>query len=189
MQATEAGVFDDMTIEFDPITTKNWSDFESLMESKGAPHSCWCTAWIDVASEQKKPSKSDKKVTMQRRIEDGIPVGLLAYSVGAPIGWCAVAPRETYRPLGGDETKEQVWSVVCFFIKRAFRGQGLSKILLTQAADYAARQGAKYIEGYPVAPDAPSFRFMGFTPMFEDADFRFVKTAGTRRNVMLKALK
>lgn len=175
-----------MNFEFHPINTKNWSDYETLMESRGAPHSCWCTAWLDV---EKKATKPEKKGFMKKRIQDGTPVGLLAYSNNDPIGWCAVAPRETYRPLGGDETKDQVWSVVCFFIKRSLRGQGLSKLFLAEAIEFAKNHGAKYIEGYPVAKDSPSYRFMGFKPTFEKADFKLVKTAGSRRNVMLKELK
>jgi GNAT superfamily N-acetyltransferase len=145
------------------------------MESKGAPHNCWCTAWIAVDKKNKKAEKSEKKTTIKRRIEKGIPVGLLAYSKGEAIGWCAVAPRETYRPLGGDETKDTVWSVVCFFIKRDYRGQGLTALFLDEATNFAKNYGAKYIEGYPVAKDSPSYRFMGFKPTFEQAAFRFPK--------------
>lgn len=177
-----------MTFEFHPIDTENWSDFEALMESRGSPHNCWCTAWIAVEKKHKNADKSEKKTCMKRRIEDGIPVGLLAYASGTAVGWCAVAPRETYRALGGDETKQNVWSVVCFFIKRDFRKQGLSRTLLEEAVKFASDHGAKYIEGYPVKKDSPSYRFMGFTPVFEKADFRFVKKAGSRRNVMLKNL-
>ncbi|MBN4075114.1 MAG: GNAT family N-acetyltransferase [SAR86 cluster bacterium] len=177
-----------MTFEFHPVNIENWSDFETLIESKGSPHSCWCTAWIDVAKKSKKAEKSEKKSAIKNRVESGIPIGLLAYSNSEPIGWCAVAPRDTYKNLGGDETKEQVWSVVCFFIKRSFRGQGLTNLLLNEAVAYARNHGAKYIEGYPVAPESPSYRFMGFKPTFEKANFRFIKNAGTRRNVMLREL-
>jgi hypothetical protein len=39
-----------------------------------------------------------------------------------------------------------------------------------------------------VLKDAPSYRFMGFEPLFEAADFRFVKQTGSRRRVVLKDL-
>lgn len=175
-----------MNFEFHPISKENWSDFETLMESRGAPHNCWCTAWIDVEKKGKLAKKPEKKATMKKRVAENTPVGILVYVGKEPIGWIAVAPRETYKSLGGDDTKEQVWSVVCFFIKRAFRGRGISHLLLQQAIEYASIHGAKYIEGYPVAPDSPSYRFMGFIPMFESADFEFVKTAGKRRKVMLR---
>lgn len=47
------------------------------------------------------------------------------------------------------------------------------------------KNGAKYLEAYPVDPDSPSYRFMGFVKTFEKVDFTFLKRAGTRRNVMI----
>lgn len=177
-----------MTFEFKPIDTETWRDFEALMESKGSPHNCWCTAWITVDKKNNKVEKSEKKASIKKRIESDIPMGLLAYLNGEAIGWCSVAPRETYRPLGGDKTKDNVWSVVCFFIRRAYRRQGLSSLILKQAMEFAKKHGAEYVEGYPVAQDSPSYRFMGYKETFEKADFKFIKNAGARRNVMLKKL-
>jgi len=54
-----------------------------------------------------------------------------------------------------------------------------------KAKRYAMENGASYLEAYPVAPDSPSYRFMGFVDTFEKAGFRFVKKAGTRRNAMV----
>ena len=40
------------------------------------------------------------------------------------------------------------------------------------------------VEAYPVDPDSPSFRFMGWVSVFKAAGFREVGRAGTRRHVM-----
>lgn len=48
----------------------------------------------------------------------------------------------------------------------------------------ARKQGAKVVEAYPVDPDSPSYRFMGFVGLFEKAGFAKVGIAGTRRHVM-----
>jgi hypothetical protein len=67
---------------------------------------------------------------MRRNVCEGIPIGLLGYSDGEPVAWCSIAPRTTYRNLGGptstSESPEEVWSLVCFFIRREFRGKGLT---------------------------------------------------------------
>ena len=42
----------------------------------------------------------------------------------------------------------------------------------------ATRRGRAYIEAYPVERTSPSYRFMGFIPMFESAGFREVGRAG-----------
>jgi hypothetical protein len=36
-------------------------------------------------------------------------------------------------------------------------------------------------EGCPVDPDSPSYRFMGFVPVFAEAGFQEVALAGSRR--------
>lgn len=178
-----------MNLEIHPVNQERWLDFEMLFESKGSPHNCWCTAWINVEKKGKKADKAEKKASIKKRVDDGVPIGLLAYSDNEPIAWCSIAPRETYRSLNGCEIKENVWAVVCFFIKREFRNKGLTNILLDKAIEHAKENGAKYVEAYPVDPDSPSYRFMGFRPTFEKADFKFIKKAGTRRNVMLLELK
>lgn len=44
--------------------------------------------------------------------------------------------------------------------------------------------GATVVEAYPVEPDSPSCRFMGFESTFAAAGFQEVGTAGTRQRVM-----
>jgi len=61
---------------------------------------------------------------------------------------------------------------------------GVSQFLIEEAKAYAKSNGAEYLEAYPVDPDSPSYRFMGFISIFEKAGFAYVKKAGTRRNVM-----
>jgi GNAT superfamily N-acetyltransferase len=118
----------------------------------------------------------------------GQHVGLLGYLDGAPAAWCSVAPRPTYKKLGGayydGVPDESVWSIVCFFVKRAARGNGIFAMLLSAAIDHARENGAQVVEGYPVDPDSPSFRFMGFVTAFESAGFEEVGMAGSRRHVM-----
>lgn len=114
-----------------------------------------------------------------------MPVGLLAYEKDEPVGWCSIAPRDAYRSLGGPESPEEsVWSIACFFIPRERRGQGIGEALLEAAIAHAKRKGATMIEAYPVDPDSPSYRFMGFVGMFARHGFKPVARAGTRRHVM-----
>jgi hypothetical protein len=60
--------------------------------------------------------------------------------------------------------------------------------LIAAAVDYARQNGATVVEAYPVDPDAPSYRFMGFVPVFAEAGFVEVGRAGYRRHVMRLAL-
>lgn len=123
---------------------------------------------------------------MTKRIGDGVPVGLLAYRDDQSVGWVSIAPRETYRNLGGPAARsgEMISSIVCFFVPRQLRGAGAVRRLIAAAVDHARRAGATVVEAYPVDRDAPSYRFMGFVPVFADAGFTEVGRAGTRRHVM-----
>ena len=123
---------------------------------------------------------------MNARIDRGVPVGLLAYGGDTPVAWVSIAPQETYRALGGPEPKpgETIWSLACFYVSRSYRGQGLSHELIAAAVDHARENGATHVEAYPVNAAAPSYRFIGFVPVFAAAGFTEIGRAGTRRHVM-----
>ena len=167
------------------VDKNNWNDFETLFESRGGPKYCWCMAWRLTKDELKENTSACRKECIKKRVFPNIPIGLLAYMNKDAIAWCSVAPRITYQRLKGDETKKDVWSIACFYVKRAYRKNGLAHILIEEAKKYAKNNGAKYIEAYPVEPDSPSYRFMGFIKQFEKAGFKYIKKAGTRRNVMI----
>lgn len=56
---------------------------------------------------------------------------------------------------------------------------------MTKAAiSYAQENGAVAIEAYPVEPNSPSYRFMGFVQTFEEIGFKEIGRAGSRRHIM-----
>ena len=136
-------------------------------------------------------SPATKRAEMERTVLGGTPVGVLAYVEGEPVAWCSVAPRETYRALGGDEYPPgtNVWAIVCFFAQRPQRGRGITARLLDAACHEAATAGADVIEGYPVDPDSPSYLFMGYCSTFLAAGFEDIGRVGTRRHVMRRWLR
>lgn len=174
-------------IVFREVDRETWPDFVSLFESRGCPKSCWCMVWRSTAAEAKPSDGADRRAAMKSRVEAGVPIGILGYCDDVPIAWCSIAPRDTYRHLGGlddGDKPEQVWALACFFIKRQHRGHGISKKLLQAAIKHAACNGATIVEAYPVDPDSPSYRFMGFVETFSEAGFQEVGRAGQRRHVM-----
>lgn len=87
----------------------------------------------------------------------------------------------------------RAWSIVCFYLDRGLRGQGLAVAFLRAAMQHAADQGAEVLEGYPVEPEvdeagnrrpAKSYRFMGYRSTFERAGFLDASPAGSKRLVM-----
>jgi GNAT superfamily N-acetyltransferase len=172
------------------VTEETCADFDRLFSSPGAPKYCWCMVWRRSAVEAKEKEPGSRKRRMMQRIEQGAPVGLLAYSAGLPVAWVSIAPRDTYRNLGGPPAApgEAIWSLVCFFVPRRLRGQGIMRRLIVAAIDYAKENRATIVEAYPVDRESPSYRFMGFVPVFAEFGFVEVARAGRRRHVMRLAL-
>jgi GNAT superfamily N-acetyltransferase len=172
-----------------PVTPSTWPDFETLFEGKGAPKYCWCMAWRPMA-DRVEADNAARKQAMYERVRKRVPLGLLGYIAGEPVAWCSVAPRETFVKLSGgqDDAEEDVWSVVCFFIRRDHRKSGLSRHMLDEAVKFAKKRGAKVVEAYPVDPQSPSYRFMGFVSLFKGRGFKLAGRAGSRRHVMRRAV-
>lgn len=173
-------------LTFRPVTKATKADFEALFEGPGGPKYCWCMAWRTTSKEARTLSGPERRPLMMERIESGEPVGLLGYEKGKPVAWVSIAPKDTYHRLGGPEPRavEQIWSLACMYIPRALRGRGLAHALIAAAVEQARRKGATAVEAYPVDPDSPSYRFMGFVPAFEAAGFEEIGMAGSRRHVM-----
>jgi len=175
---------------FRPVDRCTWADFERLFEARGGPKYCWCMAHRVLPAGVSRSDKTGRKTAMRERVMNGVPVGILAYRDGEPAAWCSIAPRSTYRRLGGPDAApgQNIWSLVCFFVPRAHRGQGLVGELIREAEAYARREGATILEAYPVDPESPSYHFMGFVQSFRRAGYREVGRAGSRRHVMRKQL-
>jgi hypothetical protein len=171
---------------FRPVDTTTRGDFERLFSTPGAPGHCWCMVWRRSGEEAARHRPSDRRAQMRQRLDAGRPVGLIGYRGEVPVAWVSIAPRETYRNLGGPPPAagEVIWSLVCFFLLRKDRGEGAVHAMIRAAVAYARHGGASVVEAYPVDATAPSYRFMGFVPVFSAAGFREIGRAGTRRHVM-----
>ncbi len=177
-------------LTFRPVTAASRADFETLFSAPGAPKYCWCMVWRRTPAEAKHRDGASRKRQMLQRIAAGVAVGLLAYRGDEPVAWVSIAPRGTYRELGGPPARpgEVIWSIVCFFVLRRLRGRGMARRLIAAAVDHARHAGATVVEAYPVGEAAPSYRFMGLVSVFADAGFREIGRAGTRRHVMRRAI-
>mgnify|MGYP001765320119 CR=1 FL=1 len=135
---------------------------------------------------------------MKRIVESGEAPGLLAYAGGAPVGWCAVAPRDRYPRLARSRVlapvdDRPVWSVVCFFVAKPWRRRGVTVALLEAALKFARRRGARILEGYPVAPRAgeipDAFAYPGLPSAFEQAGFLEVARRSETRPIVRRQIR
>ena len=175
---------DDPDFQARPVTEANWPDLERLFEARGGPRYCWCMAWRSMENRASAPAQA-RKAALRGRVEQQTPIGLLGYLGGEPVAWCSVGPRESFIRLRPDQDPAEagVWSVTCLFVRRDHRGRGLTGKLLDTAADYARACGARVLEAYPVDPQSPSYRFMGFRPLYAQHGFREVGRYVVRRTL------
>jgi GNAT superfamily N-acetyltransferase len=184
--------------KFHPVTKETWKDFEILFGDKGACAGCWCMYWRVRSSVWEKQKGDKNKREMKKLIfSDTIP-GIIAYHNNEPVGWCSVAPREEFSRLDNSRIlkpvdEKPVWSVVCFFIHKNYRKQGLSIALLNAAKKYVKSSGGKILEGYPVEPKKDkmpdAFAWTGLLAAFQSAGFKEVARRSETRPIMRFYLK
>jgi len=185
-------------LRFAPLSPATWSDFEQLFGERGACGGCWCMWWRLRRSEFDRQKGEGNRRAMEALVASGDQPGILAYLGEAPVGWCAVAPREAYPVLGRsrilkpvDETP--VWSIVCFFVAKQHRGQGVSVALLRAAVDHVRRSKGRVVEGYPVEPrqDAmpAAFAWTGLASAFRRAGFEECARRSATRPIMRYVLQ
>src|SRR5262245_49606402 len=108
-----------------PVTTETWPDFVRLFEARGSPHYCWRPPYR--FKDAHLLAGAEKKAGMHALVTGQTPIGVLAYAGGEPVGWCSIAPRESYVKLARSRTMPRVseaptWTVLCFFVPRPWRG-------------------------------------------------------------------
>jgi GNAT superfamily N-acetyltransferase len=167
-------------MEFHPLTSDRWSDFEKLFGPSGAYGGCWCMWWRTTRSQFGKQGNDGNRQAMKDLVQSGQVPGIIAYDDGQPVGWCSVAPREHYASLNRSPVLKRlddkpVWSIVCFYVAKEQRGTGLITKLIRGAVDYARQQGGQIVEAYPTRPRGgqlpPVSSFMGVPSVFKAAGF------------------
>ena len=170
-----------------PVTPERWNDLEALFGPSGAYSGCWCTFLRQTSQDFERNCPGGgaaNRALLKDIVARGDEPGLLAYRDGRPVGWVAVAPRETYPRLLRSPVHKPiddapaVHAVTCFFVAHDERGSGVADRLLQAAIDFAGKRGAKILEAYPNdfgaerKPGAEVWR--GTLRQFEKAGFEVV---------------
>ena len=176
-----------------PLTLERWNDFVTLFGKRGACGGCWCMYWRLNRARFEQQKGEGNRQAMQELVACGEVPGLLAYADGQAVGWCSLGPRQSFPVLERSRIlkrvdEQPVWSVVCFFVAKSHRRQGITLQLLQTALDFAREHGATIVEGYPIdskvekMPDV--FAYTGIASIFRKAGFVEVIRRSERRPVM-----
>jgi GNAT superfamily N-acetyltransferase len=185
------------TFQARPLAPATWSDLEQLFSLPGGSivRGCWCM-YYRKSGKASLPFGADSKRGLCDLVDGGTVPGLVGYLDGSPAGWISLGPREEYHklrrsPIMKPVDDTEVWSVVCSFVARQYRGQGLQHRLLAAAIDFAADSGARVLEAYPVdraRRGQDESMFFGSRGLYEQAGFREVVRRSPTRVVMRLAL-
>jgi GNAT superfamily N-acetyltransferase len=177
-----------------PVTPERLADLDRFSRQQGKFRYCSCMRWRLTSTQYQCSTKESRIAALDELVRQRTPVGILAYIHNEPVGWCSVAPRESFAALERFRALPRldaapVWSIVCFFVSRQVRRHGITLELLRAAIAYAGSQGATIIEGYPVEPGPRLYTYMGAPSTFLAAGFTEVTPpAYTRtRNALYRA--
>ena len=186
-----------------PANEASWDDLVAIFGTADAGR-CQCQRFKVVGWIWRDSTQAERTAMLRAQTACGDPnaaatSGLVAYVDDEPAGWVAVEPRTAYPKLrtsrvpwsGRDEAKDDddVWSVTCFVVRKAYRGRGLTYPLALATIDFARERGARALEAYPMIP-APGKEItwgevhVGARQVFEDAGFEEVSRPTLRRVVM-----
>lgn len=171
-----------------PLTPKRWTDLEAIFNAKGCSvaRGCWCMAYRRSGAEKPLPAGKGRaganRAELKALVDAGGQPGLIAYRGKVPVGWISLAPREEFArlkrsPVMKPIDDKPVWSIVCFVVPSAYRGQGVAHALLRGAIVYARKRGAAIIEAYPVDKKGRSSddaMWFGAKSMYDRAGFKQV---------------
>jgi len=185
-----------MTNTFAPLTPDRWDDLTRLFGERGAG-GCWCMYWRTSRAQFSRQGNAGNRKAFRSLVNGGQVTGVIGYVDDDPAGWISIAPRESYASLERSRRLKRiddkpVWSIVCFFIHRSHRGQGLMLPLIEAGAAFAAEHGAKLVEAYPTDPEidprGPAEAYMGVLPSFLQAGFREVARPSSGRVIVRRSL-
>ncbi|MBY5332409.1 GNAT family N-acetyltransferase [Rhizobium leguminosarum] len=167
-------------LSFFPATTDRLTDIEAVFDDCADGRNCRCAYWYRPNADYKAGWGEGNRNWFRSLLAEPRPPGILGYQENEPAGWCGVAPRVVFDRLRRSKPfapvdDRPVWSINCFIVRKPFRRQGFSRLLLKQAVEFARANGAECLEAYPVDQAARASSGVGLYPgtlsMFLDAGF------------------
>lgn len=181
------------------LRTDDWPVVEALFGSRGACGGCWCMWWrVPRGGRDWEAAKGDgNRRAFRQLVSEGRVHAVLAFAGTEPVGWCSFGPRRTFPRLQRSRVlrrdgADEVWSIVCFYVLRAWRARGVGGRLLDGAVAEALRLGAEELEGFPVAPKSAArpvpaaFAWTGVPALFESRGFTPIERPAGSRPIVVR---
>jgi GNAT superfamily N-acetyltransferase len=142
-------------------------------------------AWLERCATAPEKNEAEMRASL---VAAGALVALVALEGPRAIGWMKIAPRASLAKLRarrdlraldlGDD--ESVMSIGCMLVRPDARKNGVARLLVRRAIDFARERNARVLEAYPHAPpnlgahEAPERAWMGPHALFTSLGFTHV---------------
>jgi len=144
-----------------PLTPEHWPALEDLFGPQGPFYGCWCNHFRMPPKLRQPLLGEGARQLFEQRVIAGPPPGLMAFDGDVAVGWLQIGPRahvpewnnprRATTPLpDAPAADERNWAASCFFVRKAYRGRGVTAALVAGASGFARAHGARLIEAAPL---------------------------------------
>ena len=185
-------------ISVEPLTLENFEEYVAMQMAVGARSfkSCSCMYFRDLETDYSTRSAEANRLKLRALLEAGVVPGLVARTDGKMVGWVGVGPRGDFPRLERSAALKAIddvaaWPIICFFVDRSHRRQGVATALLRAAAAHAKSLGAVALEAFPVESAevlADDHAFHGPLEFFERDGYLEVARQKDNRPILRKRL-
>jgi Acetyltransferase (GNAT) family. len=181
------------------LDASTWTDFARLVEKhNGVWGGCWCMAFHPEGVGRGKTAAQNRS-EKECRVREGRAHAALVYDGATCVGWCQFGPPDELSRIKHQRAYREGltvlpdWRITCFFVDKAYRGQGVASAALEGALREIDRLGGGTVESYPEGVDArsvsASFLHNGTVAMFERQGFERTRRLGKNHWVVTKVVR
>lgn len=151
----------DARFEVVPLTPEHWPALEDLFGPQGPCYGCWCNHFRMPPKLRQPLLGEGARRLFEERVRRGPPPGVLAFAGEVGVGWLQIGPRahvpewnnprRASTPLADAPAEdERNWAASCFFVRKGFRGRGVTAALIAGGTAFARASGARLVEAAPM---------------------------------------
>lgn len=177
------------------LSPETWPAFADLVERhNGVWGGCWC---VECHADGKARG-AHRRLLKERKVHEGTTHAALVFDAERCVGWCQFgSPQELPRIkhirvyTAGLEVLPD-WRITCFFVDKAYRGQGVAAKALAAAISQIAALGGGLVESYPEDVEgrkvSESFLHNSRLGMFEHQGFKRQRRIGKNHWVVSRVV-